>query len=110
MACSALWETPNQTRSDKGDNPETTHVCKQKQVQLPASTETSTQEVGADVKESGLFSDAGHLEDAGLTFQSSSPPFSAVRGFYKEGEGNRTKRWREGLRSSLHADEHGPFR
>ena len=37
------------------------------------------------------------------------PPHTGGRGFYKEGEGNRTKRWREGLRSSLHADEHGPF-
>ena len=33
----------------------------------------NTREAGADVKESGLFADAGHLEDGGLTSQSPSP-------------------------------------
>ena len=74
------------------------------------ATKANTRGVGADVKESGLFSDAGHLEDGGLTFQSSSPPFSAVRGFYKEGEGNRTERSREGVEKfSTCTGEHSPF-
>ena len=61
----------------------------------------NTQEAGADVKESGLFSVAGHLEDGRLMSQSPSLPLSGDRGFfffflYKEGEGNRTKRSRVG--------------
>ena len=60
-----------------------------------SSTKANTQEAGADVKESGLFADAGHLEDGGLMSQSSSPPLSGDRGLYKEGEGNRTKRLRK---------------
>ena len=47
-------------------------------------------EAGADVKESGLFSGAGHLEDGGLMSPSLSP-------YLSEGaeRGNRTKRSRE---------------
>ena len=57
-----------------------------------------------------VFSDAGHVEDGGLTSQSPcpwedgglisqspSPPLNAGRDFSKEGEGNRTKRSREGV-------------
>ena len=43
------------------------------QVQLPAATKANTSEAGADVKESGLFLGAGHLEDGGLMSQSPSP-------------------------------------
>ena len=42
-------------------------------------------------------SDAGHLEDGGLMSQNSSPHLSGGGGFYKEGEGNRTKKSREGF-------------
>ena len=87
--------------------------------------EANTQEAGADVKESGLFLDAGHLEDGRLmsqspfledgrlTSQSPSPPLIRGRGFYKEGEGNRTKRSREGVgkfymqMSTVHSDLDG---
>ena len=123
MACSALWETPNQTRSDKGDNPETTHVCNRKQVQLPASTETSTQEVGADVKESGLFSGASHLEDRVLTSQSPSPGKMGDSCFKvhlllsveaevseRRQRGTEQRDQGRGFRSSLRADDRSPFR
>ena len=56
------------------------------QDRLPAAIKA-----GADVKESGLFSDASHLEDGGLRSQSPSPPLIGGPGFYKEGEGNRTE-------------------
>ena len=36
------------------------------QVQLLAAMKDNTREAGADVKESGLFADAGHLEDGRL--------------------------------------------
>ena len=55
-------------------------------------TKANTWEAGADVKESGILSDAGHLEDEELMSQSPSPPLSGGRGFYKEGEGNRTRK------------------
>ena len=76
---------------------------------LPAAVKAGTGEAGADVKESGLFSDASnpeegelslqacHLGRRGLMSQSPSPPLSAGRGFYKERKGNRTKRPREGI-------------
>ena len=69
--------------------------CNRAQGWLPAAAKANTSEAGADVKESGLFVDASHLEDGGLTSQSPSPPLSGGRGFHKEGEGNRTKRSRE---------------
>ena len=65
------------------------------QVQLSAATKANIREAGADVKESGLLSGAGHLEDGGLMSQSPSSPLSGGRGFCKEGEGNRTKRTRK---------------
>ena len=40
---------------------------------LPASMKANTGEVGADVKESVLFADAGHLEDGRLMPQIPSP-------------------------------------
>ena len=74
------------------------HFCDWKQVRLPAATKANTREAGADVKESGLFSGARHLEDGGLMSQSLSPgktghsllqvlspPLSRGRGVYKEG-------------------------
>ena len=81
------------------------------QVRLPAATKANTREAGADVKESGLFSGAGCLEDRGLMTQSLSPPLSGGGGFYKEGEGNRTKRSQEGVKvpyvqtSTVHSDK-----
>ena len=36
------------------------------QARLPAAMKDNTREAGADVKESGLFADAGHLEDGRL--------------------------------------------
>ena len=36
------------------------------QVQLPVATKSKTQDAGADVKESGLFSGTSHLEDGKL--------------------------------------------
>ena len=50
-----------------------TSNCKQMQFWLPAAMKANTQEAGADVKESGLFADAGHLEDGGLMSQNPSP-------------------------------------
>ena len=66
------------------------------QIQQPASMKLNAQEAGADVKESGLFADSGHLEDGGLMSQSPTPLLSGGRGIYKEGEGNRTQRSGEG--------------
>ena len=59
------------------------------QVWLPATKKANTWEAGTDVKESGLFSGAGCLEDRGLMTQSLSPPLSGGGGFYKEGEGKQ---------------------
>ena len=39
-----------------------------------------------------VYSDAGHLEDRRLMSQSPSSPLHGGGGFYKEGEGNGTKR------------------
>ena len=74
------------------------------QVQLPAATKANTQEAGADVKESGLFSGARHLEDGGLLSQSPSAPgkmgtpsqslsprLSGGGGCDKEGEGREQR-------------------
>ena len=47
--------------------------CNWIQVQLSAATKANTPETGADVKVSGLFADAGHMRDGGLTSQSPSP-------------------------------------
>ena len=69
----------------------------QKQVQMPTITKVTTQEVGADVKESGLFPCASNQEDRGFISQSPSPHPSVCRGFHKKGEGKRTKRSREGV-------------
>ena len=74
------------------------------QVWLPAATKADRGELGAAVKESGLFSGASHLEGGGLTSHSPSPPLCVGRGFYR-GEGDRTRRPREGLQSSLCADD-----
>ena len=43
------------------------------------------------MKRKGVHSDAGHLEDGRLRFQSPSQHLSAGRGFYKEGEGTQNK-------------------
>ena len=61
------------------------------QVQLPAATKANTQEAGADVKESGLFSGASHLGDGGLTSRSPAPHLCGGRGFYKQGEGKQNR-------------------
>ena len=57
------------------------------QVLLPAISKANTQESVADVQESGLFSDASHLEDGGLMSQSPSLYLHAGKGSHKEGEG-----------------------
>ena len=49
-------------------------------------------------------------KDGALGSQSLSPPLRGDRGSSKEEEGNRTQRSGRRLRSSLHADEHSPFR
>ena len=81
------------------------------QVRLPAVTKANTGEAGADGKESGLFADVDHLEDgdschrAHLIFwkmgdshlKSHLLTSVVAEVFYKEGEGNRTKRSREGV-------------
>ena len=69
----------------------------------------NTQDAGADVKESGLFSGAGHLEDGGLMSQSPSPPLSGNRGFYKRERGTEQRGQGRGLQSSLRADQHTAF-
>ena len=78
--------------------------CKQKQVRLSAAMKANTQEAVADIKNSGLFAGAGHLEDGELKSQSPSPPLSGGGGVYKEGEGNRTRDEGRGVQSSLLAD------
>lgn len=75
---------------------------------MQATVKAGTGEAGADLKESGLFSGARNLEDGELTSQSPSPHLREGRGFYKVRK-NRTKRPREGLESSVCADEHSPF-
>ena len=40
--------------------------CNPKQAWLSAAMKANTREAGADVKENGLFAEAGHLEDGGL--------------------------------------------
>ena len=62
------------------------------QVWLPASMKANTQEEGADVKVSGVFSGTSNLGDGRLMSQSPSPHLSASGDFSKEGQGNRTKR------------------
>ena len=71
----------------------------------------NTWEADADIKESGLFSGASHLEDGRLTSQSLSPHLSGGRGFYKEvgGGGAEQSDQGKGLKSSLGVDEHSPF-
>ena len=71
------------------------------QILLLAASKASTQEAGADIKESSLLSDASNLEDGGLTSQSPPPPLIGDRGLLYGGEGNRTKRSGRGLQSSL---------
>ena len=94
-----------------GDQPQPKSPCNWMEVWLPATTKANTWETGADIKECGLFADFGCLEDGGLMSQSPSPHLSAGRGFYKEGERNRTKRSRAEeqnkkiqSRDTLHAD------
>ena len=73
------------------------------QVWLPASMKANTQEEGADVKVSGVFSGTSNLGDGRLMSQSPSPHLSGGRGVYKEGEVNRAKRSREGFEElSIH--------
>ena len=67
------------------------------QVQQPAAIKTNTREAGADMKESGLFSCAGHLEDGDLKPQSPSPHLSEGRVFIGRERGSRTKRSRKGV-------------
>ena len=76
---------------------------------LPASMKANTGEVGADVKESVLFADAGHLKDGGLMSQSPSPPFNGSRSFYKEGGGIEQTDQGRSLQSSVCADQYSPF-
>ena len=83
------------------------------QVQRCATSKANTHEAGADIKESGFFSGASHLEDGGVLSQSPFLPLNGGRGLYKEGEGNRTKRSREGVgkfymqMSTVHSDLDG---
>ena len=57
--------------------------------------------MGANVKESGLFSGAGHLGDGGIhVLNPISPSQWRQRFFYKEGEGTRTNRSKEGIAKS----------
>ena len=83
-----------------------------RQVQRPAKTP----ETGADVRESGLFAGASHLEDGGLI----SKPIGdsghkahlhlsvEAEAFIKR-QGNRIERPRERVVNSLCAAEHSPF-
>ena len=87
------------------------------QVGMPAATKPNTQEAGANLK--CFYSDTGNLEEGGIMLQSPSwedgeciskpiswgnvglrsqspsPHLRGGRGFYKNGERNRTKRSRE---------------
>lgn len=78
-------------------------------IQLPATTKAHTGKAGTDVEESDLVSGRGRLEDGELMSQRPSFHISGGRRSHKEGQGNRTKRPRVGLKSSLCADEDSPF-
>ena len=75
---------------------------------MPVTTQANAGEAGADGKDSGLFEDAGHLED-GLMFQSPAPPLFGDRGFITRERGTEQGDQGRGLKSSLHAEEHSPF-
>lgn len=92
------------------------------QVQLCATTKTNIQKAGADVKDSGLFAIAGHLEDEGLMSQSPSPTrwlnlchkahhhFSKeAEAFVRRGRGTEQGNQSRELQSSPCADKHSPF-
>ena len=81
------------------------------QVQLPVAMKANTQEAGADVKESGIFSDAGHLEDGGLTSQRDPHLYSSIeiQAFIRRKKGTEQKDQERRLKSSLRAGEHSPF-
>ena len=87
LLLSFFQEAENIPRLEKG----LWSKCDGKQVQLFSTTKANTQESGADVKESGLFEDAASRR-GGLISKSPSPHLSGGKAFYKEGEGNRTKR------------------
>ena len=84
-----------------------------RQVQRPAKTP----ETGADVRESGLFAGASHLEDGGLI----SKPIGdsghkahlhlsvEAEAFIKRERGTEQRDRGRGLQISVRADEHSPF-
>ena len=67
------------------------HIVTETQDRRPAATKANTRGAGAAVKASGLFVDAGHLDNGGPMSQSPSLHLSGHRDFYKEGKGNRTE-------------------
>ena len=96
--------------------------CNWKQVWRPASAKTNTQKAGADLKKSGLFSDASNLGDGGLTSQSPSPGkmgdshlkthlYNTVEAevFIRRERGTEQRGQGRGLKSSLCADQHSTF-
>ena len=85
--------------------------CHREQVRLPATTKSNTWEAGADVKESGLFSGAGHLEDGGVDSHVKAHPHISVEAevFIRRERGTEQRDRGRGLESSVCADEHSPF-
>lgn len=79
------------------------------QVCLPAPTKANTQGEGVNVKESGLFADASYLEDGDAHLKAHLPLSVEAEVLYKEGEGNRTKRSREGVENFSTCRRHSPF-
>ena len=90
------------------------------QVQLPAATTDNTWEVGANVKESVLFSGAGYLYDRDLFSQRLSSRkmedshlkahlYLSVEAEFFIGRERGQRDQQRGWKSSLHADEHSPF-
>ena len=92
------------------------------QVQLSATAKANSGKAGADIKESGLFAGASHLEDRKVT--SHSPPSGKwgthvtkptstaqcrQRVFVRRERETEQRDQGRGLQSSLRAGEHSPF-
>ena len=76
---------------------------------LPAASKANTQEPGAGEKQSGLFK-GRPPEKIGNSCPKAHLNISVqVEVFTRRERESRTKRLREGLKSSLCADEHSPF-
>ena len=97
-----------------------TRRCNKSQAGLPDAMKANTQEAGADEKESGLFADAGHLEDGchvskpipwkmGDSCHKAHLYLSVKADVFIRRKRTEQKDQGRGLKSSPRADEHSPF-